>query len=96
MAKTKQEVFTSPWALPIVRDGATKYFADLRLREFRNISYPHNYIGFDSEQGRSICRQNGIIICPHCGTSVIISPSLDIGKLRCVKCFSLLVPVFDI
>ena len=96
MERAKQEVFTGPWALPIVRHGATKYFADLRLRQFRDISNPHNYVDFNSEQGRCICRQNGVIICPHCGTGAIVSPALDIEKLRCVKCFSLIVPLFDI
>ena len=96
MEKAKQEVFTGPWALPIVRYAAVRYFADLRLRQFRDISNPYNYVDFDSERGRRISRQNGIIICPKCGTSAIVSPALDIEKLRCVQCFNLIVPMFDI
>lgn len=96
MERTKQEVFAGPWALPIVRYEATMYFADLRLRQFRDISNPHNYIDFDSEHGQRICRQNGIIKCFHCGTTAIVSPALDMEKLRCVQCYSLIIPLFDI
>ena len=96
MEEAKQEVFTGPWALPVVRNGPTSYFADLRLRQFRDINNPHNYIDFDCEQGRLICRQSGVISCSQCRTSAIVSPALDIEKLRCMRCFSLLVPLFDI
>ena len=96
MERTKQEVFAGPWTLPIVRCEATMYFADLRLRQFRDISNPHNYIDFDSELGQRMCRQNGIIKCFHCGTTVIVSPALDMEKLRCVQCFNLIMPLFDI
>ena len=96
MAEAKQEVFTGPWALPVVRNGLTSYFADLRLRQFRDISNPHNYVDFDSEQGRIICRQSGIVSCRQCGINAIVSPALDTEKLRCMRCFSLLVPLFDI
>ena len=96
MEEAKQEVFTGPWALPVVRNGLTSYFADLRLRQFRDVNNPHNYVDFDSEQGRLICRQSGIISCSQCETSFIVSPALDTEKLRCMWCFSLLVPLFDI
>jgi hypothetical protein len=96
MEKTKQEVFTGSWALPIVRYGATRYFADLRLSQFRDIINPHNCVDFNSEQGKRICRHSGVILCPECGTGAIVSPALDIEKLRCVKCFNLIVPLFDI
>ncbi len=92
----QKEVFSGPWTLPIVRVDATMYFAYLRLRQFRDISNPHNYIDFDSERGRRMCRQNGIIICPGCETAAIVSPALDMEKLRCVQCFNLIVPLFDI
>ena len=96
MERAKQAVITGPWALPIVRYGAVKYFADLRLKQFRDINNPYNYVVFDSERGRRISRQNGIITCSECGTGAIVSPALDIEKLRCVKCFSLIVPLFDV
>jgi len=92
----QNEVFTGPWTLPIVRDEATMYFADLRLRQFRDIHNPHNDIDFDSERGRRMCMQSGVIICPDCGTAVIVSPILDTQLLRCVRCYSLIVPLFDL
>jgi len=93
---TQKEVFTGPRSLPIVRYEATMYFADLRLKQFRDIKNPHNYIDFDSEHGQHMCMQNGIITCFHCGTTFIVSPALDMEKLRCVQCFSLIMPLFDI
>jgi len=92
----QQEVFAGPWTLPIVRHEQTMYFADLRLKQFRDINNPHNCIDFDSVQGQQICTQNGIVTCFHCGTIVIISTALDMEMLRCVRCYSLIVPLFDI
>ena len=92
----QQEAFAGPWALPIVRYEATMYFADLRLRQFRQVNNPHNYVDFDSERGQHLCRQNGIITCSGCGTAAIVSPALDREKLRCVQCYSLLTPLFDL
>ena len=95
MTKTEQLVFNSPLALPIVRYEQMSYFADLRLAEFRPVEGPLESIAFDSDKGRLICVANGIIQCPGCGTSVIIGRPDDIEKLRCVRCFNLLVPLFD-
>ena len=91
-----QEVCIDLWSLPVVRYGAVNYFADLRLKQFRDISNPQNYVDFASERGWLICRQSGVVLCPECQTGVIVSPALDIEKLRCVHCFSLIVPLFDI
>ncbi len=92
----QQEVFAGPWTLPIVRHEKTMYFADLRLKQFRDINNPHNYVEFDSEHGQQMCMQNGIITCFHCGTTAIISTELDMEKLRCVRCSGLIVPLFDV
>lgn len=92
----QQEVFAGPWTLPIVRYGETMYFADLRLKHFGDINNPHNYIDFESVQGQQICAQNGVVTCFHCGTTAIISTALDMEKLRCTQCYSLIVPLFDV
>lgn len=47
----QQEGFGGPWTLSIVQYEGTMYFADLRLKQFRDIHDPHNCIDFDSEQG---------------------------------------------
>jgi len=93
---TQKEVFTGPRVLPLVQYEATMYFADLRLKQFRDINDPHNYIDFDSDRGQHMCMQNGIITCFHCGTAAIISTALDMAKLRCVQCYSLIVPLFNL
>jgi hypothetical protein len=45
----KQDV-RGPWCLPMVQHGQMQYFADLRLRQFREVSNPHNYVDFDSDR----------------------------------------------
>ena len=90
--ESEQDVFGGPWALPIVQVGPTQYFADLRLRQFRDVSNPHNYVDFDSEQGRRMCEQTGVVVCRECRTSAIVSTALDRKELRCVNCLALIVP----
>ena len=90
MAGAKQKVVTGPRVLPVVQYGQIRYFADLRLRQFRDIENPHNYVDFDSEQGRLICRQTGVIQCPECGMSVIVSKASEQQNLRCMQCMSLI------
>jgi len=95
MNKPDKVVSTGPLALPIVRYEEMSYFADLRLGEFRPVDGPLESIAFDSEKGRCICSRNGVIKCPGCGISIIIGRPADIEKLRCVRCFGLLVPLFS-
>jgi hypothetical protein len=72
--------------LPQVQYGPRRYFADLRLRQFRDVEDPHNYIDFASEQGQQRCRQAGIAVCPECGMAAIISPSAFEEELWCMRC----------
>ena len=96
MTKPKEEIISCPLALPIVRDGQANYFADLRLGEFRPVNGPLELIAFDSDKGRRLCSINGVFKCPNCGMSVIIGRPADIEKLRCMRCFNLLVPLLDV
>ena len=75
-----------PWVLPIVCYGAVQYFADLRLRQFRNINDPFESVDFDSEQGRQICLHNGIVYCERCQTAFIIPRIVQDKYLFCVLC----------
>ena len=95
MAKVKQKVVTGPRVLPVVQYEQIRYFADLRLAQFRDIENPHNYVNFDSEQGRLICRQTSVIRCPGCGMSVIVSKAFEQQSLRCMHCMSLIMPLSD-
>jgi len=94
MEVRQQDVFAGPWILPQIQYGPTRYFADLRLRQFRDVENPHNYIDFSSEQGQLMCRQAGIVVCPECGMSAIVSTALDREKLRCIRCLELVIPLF--
>ena len=93
MEKPKEKAFTGPRVLPIVQYGPTKYFADLRLREFRDIENFSNSVKFDSEKGRQICIQTGVVSCPSCGMSAIVSMAFENETLRCMRCFALIEPL---
>ena len=88
----EQDDFGGPWVLPIVQHGPTQYFADLRLRQFRDVSNPHNYVDFDSEEGRKMYEQTGIVVCRECRMAAIISTALKREELRCMNCLALIVP----
>ncbi len=87
METRRRETFGGPWVLPVVQWGPQRYFVDLRLRQFRDVSRPHEFIDFDSELGRKMRRQSGIVVCPACGTSAMLSAS-DSDDLRCMRCFA--------
>ena len=94
--QAKQEVCMDSWSLPVIRHGAVRYFVDLGARQFRDISDSGHCVDFESDKGRLMCEQTHVIVCPDCGTGAIVSPSLDVQKLRCVQCFSLIVPLFGV
>ncbi|MBN2269964.1 MAG: hypothetical protein JXN61_05075 [Sedimentisphaerales bacterium] len=87
------KVVTGPRMLPIVHYGRTAYFADLRLGQFRDIENPHNFIDFDTDQGRLMCKQVGVILCPECRMSVIVSKAFEQERLRCMQCQNILGPI---
>ena len=88
----KTEDAGSPSLLPVIRRGPTQYFVDLRLRQFRNVKNPHESLDFDSEQGRKIFEQAGIVVCRECQMAAIISTAIDRKELRCMNCLALIVP----
>jgi hypothetical protein len=65
---------------------------DLRLRQLRNVEDPHEHVDFDSEKGRRMCEQAGIVVCRECRMAAIISPAVDRKELRCMNCLALIVP----
>ncbi len=88
----KTEETGGPWVLPIIQHGPTQYFVDLRLRLFRNVKDPHDYVDFDSEKGRQMCERVGIVVCRECQMAAIISSAVDRKELRCMNCLALIVP----
>ena len=92
MSEAKQKVVTGPRVLPVVYYGTTAYFADLFLGQFRDMKNPHNYIDFDSEQGRLMCRQTGVLWCSECRMSVILSKAFEGQSLQCMQCLHVIDP----
>ncbi|MGD8501352.1 MAG: hypothetical protein PVJ86_11940 [Phycisphaerales bacterium] len=94
MTGAEQQVITGPRVLPVVQYGRARYFADLLLGQFRDIENPHSFVDFDSEEGRLMCRQTGVVWCGECGMAVIISKAFERQTLRCMQCMDLIVPSF--
>ena len=60
----------APWLLPVIEHWGTRYLLDLKLRHFRRLSSPIE-IGFESEQGKGMCRVVGVVRCSRFTLSVI-------------------------
>jgi hypothetical protein len=90
MEKEKTISETCPRALPVVLFKGKQYYADLRVKEFRSVrlKMPSDWIRFDSEKGRVMCKNTGVVTCKSCGMSVIIPGSYEDKELRCMHCFS--------
>jgi hypothetical protein len=90
--RMEEDDMSSPCTHPIVQHGPTQYFADLRLRQFRNVQKPHEYWDFESERGKQMCKKTGVVMCQECRLAAIIWPALDRKELRCMNCLALIVP----
>jgi len=78
--------------LPLVHRGQTPYFVDLCSRQLRNVWKPHEYSDFESEEGKQMCEQSGVVMCQECRIAAVIWPALDRKELRCMNCLALIVP----
>lgn len=78
--------------LPIVQSGQTQYTVDLRQRRFSEVGKPHEQVSFDSDKGRQMREECGIVWCIECKMAAIISPAVDKRELRCMNCLALIVP----
>ena len=84
--QTKQECW--PKVLPMVYLGTKTWFVDLRLRQFRDVSDPYDYVDFASDRGRQMCDQANIISCPDCGARFIVPGVWRHTDLTCVLCMA--------
>lgn len=91
MTTQMEEGSAGPWMLPMVCYRTRRYFVDLRLRQFRDVENPHNFFDFEGEQGRQMCRHEGVTICPMCGMGAIVSTTLRNEELRCMRCLARIV-----
>ena len=90
MARIKKQ--TCPRMLPIVSLHGTDYFIDLRLRQFREVTNPHNFIDFDTERGKQMCRECSIVCCPRCTSYEIVIE--DVESIICEECGNV-IPMLD-
>ena len=81
-----EEQYTGPLVLPQVRIGEKVFTIDLRLREFRDSQKPWLNVAFNSDDGRVLCQQTGIVGCSRCGTYIIIPGNIKGIELFCCNC----------
>jgi len=88
MAEKSRVEGEGPKVLPVLWLAGKRYWIDLRLGEFRNVEPPLECIGFDSAEGRRLCRLANVVRCSRCGTSVIVPGHLASRELWCVRCLA--------
>ena len=86
--ESKQEIW--PKVLPMIRLGPKTYFVDLRLRQFREVSNPYDYVDFESGEGKQMCDQANIVSCSDCRVSIIVTGMWRREDLSCIRCLSVL------
>ena len=59
---------------------------DERLREFREVTNPHQNIDFDSETGRRMLGEFYVVKCPCCGLEVGIACHTTEDIVICRRC----------
>jgi len=77
-----------PKVLPVLWMGEKRYWIDLRLGEFRSMEGPLEFVGFDTDRGKRLCRLANVVRCPRCGTCFIVSGWLAKRRLGCVRCLA--------
>jgi len=75
-----------PRCLPVVLYQGRQYFVDLRLREFRQMSRPIEFVPFDSSHGMEMCREFAVAKCPMCRAYVIGDRRHPSKEVSCWSC----------
>jgi len=86
MRITKKKFDEFPKRLPMVRLQNVEYFVDFRLREFRDVSNPSNYIKFDTENGKRMCMECWRLECSQCGQIAVVPRDIKEHEIACIKC----------
>ena len=84
----ERKSYQGPRYLTVLRLPGISYFIDLQLGQFRDVENPCNYIDFDSDDGRRLCRQANVISCRKCRARVIVSSRFRADELSCIRCMT--------
>ena len=82
----RAESHRRPWQLPIVHWSGADYFVDGRLRQFRQVDNPHNFIDFGTEIGEQMCDECHVMRCPHCEQDELMYTDDDGQSWECSRC----------
>jgi hypothetical protein len=49
-------------ALPVIHFGQEAFFVDLKLKQFRQVDNVYNFINFNNDEGKALCKygNNGL------------------------------------
>lgn len=75
-----------PIELPMATFRGSRYIIDLRLGEFREMSWPIRFVGFESPEGQKLRWELGIVPCPLCRGYLIVDERNADGRIRCKRC----------
>lgn len=78
----------APHQLPIISLDGTDYYVDARLRQFREIMNPHNFVDFGTEAGRRMVSECAIFECYYCQQITVVPFDSDDDKIECRRCGS--------
>ena len=81
-----KRVLDGPGRLVVVPLPDREYFIDLLLGQFRNVKNGEEYIPFDTELGRQLCRVANVVSCRHCRANFVVSSWLLKKQIRCMRC----------
>ena len=85
MENNRRYDLDSPRFLPSVHLRGVDYFVDERLRQFRQVTNPHNYIEFDTEKGRQMLGEFFLLNCSVCGQELGV-PFTPTDWIVCIRC----------
>ena len=84
--ETRRANHQRPWQLPIVHWSGADYFVDGRLRQFRQVDNPHNFIDFGTEIGEQMCDECHVMRCPDCEQDEMMYIDDDGKSWECSRC----------
>ena len=87
MNEQNTEQQACPAALPTVTYKGSRYIIDLRLGQFRELSWPIRFVDFGSPEGRELRWEFGVVPCPFCRRAyVMVNEAEPDVHVRCRRC----------
>ena len=86
MKNSETEYKLAPHQLPIISLDGTEYYVDARLRQFREVTNPHNFVDFETETGRRMVSECAIFECYYCNQITVFPSGTTDEDIVCRRC----------